>query len=89
MNNVMLSLTISLLFGIGTFLILRREMMKVIIGFGIVSQGDVYPGKPPECAPRAVFKTLHLCGLFLHPLLQGKRPGRLLPGRPTVHPAID
>ncbi|AKB23545.1 Na(+) H(+) antiporter subunit C [Methanosarcina sp. MTP4] len=37
MNNVMLSLTISLLFGIGTFLILRREMMKVIIGFGIVS----------------------------------------------------
>lgn len=37
MNNVMLALTISLLFGIGTFLILRRDMMKVIIGFGIVS----------------------------------------------------
>ncbi|HII00629.1 TPA: cation:proton antiporter [Methanosarcinaceae archaeon] len=37
MNNVMLALTVSLLFGIGTFLILRRDMMKVIIGFGIVS----------------------------------------------------
>ncbi|MDY9927675.1 NADH-quinone oxidoreductase subunit K [Methanosarcina sp.] len=37
MNNALLALTISLLFGIGTFLILRRDMMKVIIGFGIVS----------------------------------------------------
>ncbi|MDD2439184.1 MAG: NADH-quinone oxidoreductase subunit K [Methanosarcinaceae archaeon] len=37
MNNTLLALTISLLFGMGTFLILRRDIMKVIIGFGIVS----------------------------------------------------
>src|SRR5690606_23396926 len=37
MNNALLALTISLLFGIGTFLILRRDMLKVIIGFGIVA----------------------------------------------------
>lgn len=37
MNNFFLELTIALLFGIGTFLILRRDMMKVIIGFGIIS----------------------------------------------------
>lgn len=37
MNNTLLALTISLLFGIGTFLIFRRDMMKVIIGFGIIS----------------------------------------------------
>jgi len=37
MNNFFLELTIALLFGIGTFLILRRDMMKIIIGFGIIS----------------------------------------------------
>lgn len=37
MNNTLLALTVSLLFGMGTFLILRRDIMKVIIGFGIVS----------------------------------------------------
>jgi len=37
MNNFFLELTIALLFGIGTFLVLRRDMMKVIIGFGIIS----------------------------------------------------
>ncbi|MHC1756273.1 MAG: NADH-quinone oxidoreductase subunit K [Methanosarcina sp.] len=37
MNNFFLELTIALLFGIGVFLVLRRDMMKVIIGFGIIS----------------------------------------------------
>lgn len=37
MNNTFLSLTIALLFGIGTFLILRRDIIKVIIGLGILS----------------------------------------------------
>jgi multicomponent Na+:H+ antiporter subunit C len=37
MNNTLLSLTISILFGIGTFLILRRDIVKVIIGLSILS----------------------------------------------------
>ncbi|MCL7413218.1 MAG: NADH-quinone oxidoreductase subunit K [ANME-2 cluster archaeon] len=37
MNNTFLSLTIAILFGIGTFLILRRDIVKVIIGLGILS----------------------------------------------------
>ena len=37
MNNTLLSLTISILFGIGTFLILRRDLIKVIIGFSIIT----------------------------------------------------
>ena len=37
MNNVFLSLTIAILFGIGTFLILRRDIVKVIIGLTIIS----------------------------------------------------
>ncbi len=37
MNSTFLSLTIALLFGIGTFLILRRDIVKVIIGLGILS----------------------------------------------------
>ena len=37
MNNTLLSLTIAVLFGIGTFLILRRDIVKVIIGLSIMS----------------------------------------------------
>ena len=37
MNNTLLSLTIAILFGIGTFLILRRDIVKVIIGLSIMS----------------------------------------------------
>src|SRR5665648_213933 len=37
MNATLLSLTIAILFGIGTFLILRREIIKVIIGLSIIS----------------------------------------------------
>ncbi|WP_094228289.1 NADH-quinone oxidoreductase subunit K [Methanolobus psychrotolerans] len=37
MNNTLLSLTIAILFGIGTFLILRRDIVRVIIGLGILS----------------------------------------------------
>lgn len=37
MNNTLLSLTIAILFGIGTFLILRRDIIKVIIGMSILS----------------------------------------------------
>ncbi|MCD4821449.1 MAG: NADH-quinone oxidoreductase subunit K [Methanococcoides sp.] len=37
MNNFLLTLTISILFGIGTFLILRRDMIKVIIGLSVLS----------------------------------------------------
>ncbi|MCD4704014.1 MAG: NADH-quinone oxidoreductase subunit K [Methanosarcinaceae archaeon] len=37
MNSVLLSITISILFGIGTFLILRRDIIKVIIGLSILS----------------------------------------------------
>ncbi|WP_406657044.1 NADH-quinone oxidoreductase subunit K [Methanolobus sp. ZRKC2] len=37
MNNTLLSLTIAILFGIGTFLILRRDILRVIIGLSILS----------------------------------------------------
>lgn len=37
MNNVLLSLTIAILFGLGTFLILRKDVIKVIIGLSIIS----------------------------------------------------
>lgn len=37
MNNVLLSLTIAILFGIGTFLILRRDIVRIIIGMGVLS----------------------------------------------------
>ena len=37
MNNTLLSLTIAILFGIGTYLILRRDIIRIIIGFSILS----------------------------------------------------
>ncbi len=37
MNPTMLSITIALLFGIGTFMILRRDMIKVAIGITVLS----------------------------------------------------
>ena len=37
MNNTLLSLVIAILFGIGTFLILRRDIVRVIIGLSIIS----------------------------------------------------
>lgn len=39
MNNTLLSITIAILFGIGTFMILRRDIIKVIIGLSIISHG--------------------------------------------------
>ena len=37
MNNTLLSLTIAILFGVGTFLIMRRDIIRVIIGLSILS----------------------------------------------------
>ena len=37
MNNTLLSLTIAILFGLGTFMILRRDIIRVIIGLSILS----------------------------------------------------
>jgi multicomponent Na+:H+ antiporter subunit C len=37
MNNTILSITIALIFGIGTFLILRRDIIKIIIGLSLIS----------------------------------------------------
>ena len=37
MNSTLLSLTIAILFGIGTFLILRRDIVRVIIGLNVLS----------------------------------------------------
>ncbi|WNY27747.1 NADH-quinone oxidoreductase subunit K [Methanolapillus ohkumae] len=37
MTNVWMALTISLLFGIGIYLILRRDIIKIAIGFGLIS----------------------------------------------------
>lgn len=37
MNNTILSLTIAILFGVGTFLIMRRDIIRVIIGLSILS----------------------------------------------------
>ena len=37
MNNTLLSLAIAILFGLGTFMILRRDIIKVIIGLSILS----------------------------------------------------
>ena len=37
MNNTLLSFTIAILFGLGTFLILRRDIIKVIIGLSVLS----------------------------------------------------
>ncbi|WP_406662228.1 NADH-quinone oxidoreductase subunit K [Methanolobus sp. ZRKC3] len=37
MNNTMLSITIALLFGIGTFMLLRKDLIKVVIGITILS----------------------------------------------------
>jgi len=36
-NNTLLSLTIAILFGVGTFLIMRRDIIRVIIGLSILS----------------------------------------------------
>ncbi|WP_340818564.1 NADH-quinone oxidoreductase subunit K [Methanolobus sp. WCC4] len=55
MNSTLLSLTIAILFGIGTFLILRRDIVRVIIGLGIMSHAvnllivstGVFEGKVP------------------------------------------
>ncbi|KXS41171.1 MAG: multicomponent Na+:H+ antiporter subunit C [Methanolobus sp. T82-4] len=37
MNNTLLSLTIAILFGIGTFLVLRRDILRIIIGLSVLS----------------------------------------------------
>jgi multicomponent Na+:H+ antiporter subunit C len=67
MNNTLLSITIALLFGIGTYLILRRDLIRIIIGFSIlshavnmliVSVGAFDAPEPPiivgEAAPKTV-----------------------------------
>jgi multicomponent Na+:H+ antiporter subunit C len=50
MNSTLLSITIALLFGIGTFLILRKDIIKVVIGLSILSH--------------AVNLLIVSCGLF-------------------------
>ncbi len=37
MNNTLLSITIALLFGIGTFMILRKDIIRIAIGMTILS----------------------------------------------------
>ena len=37
MNDTLLSLTIAIMFGVGTFLIMRRDIIRVIIGLSILS----------------------------------------------------
>jgi len=37
MNNTLLSITIALLFGIGTFMILRKDIIKIVLGMTILS----------------------------------------------------
>jgi multicomponent Na+:H+ antiporter subunit C len=37
MNNTFLSITIALLFGVGTFLILRKDIIKIVIGITVLS----------------------------------------------------
>ncbi|KXS46975.1 MULTISPECIES: NADH-quinone oxidoreductase subunit K [Methanohalophilus] len=37
MNNTILSIAIALIFGVGTFLILRRDIIKIIIGLSLIS----------------------------------------------------
>ncbi len=37
MNSALLSITVAVLFGIGTFLILRKDLIRVVIGLSILS----------------------------------------------------
>lgn len=37
MNNTFLSITIALLFGIGTFMILRKDIIKIVLGMTILT----------------------------------------------------
>jgi multicomponent Na+:H+ antiporter subunit C len=83
MNNTLLSITIALLFGIGTFLILRKDIIKVIIGLSIlshavnlliVSAGVFGDGKVPiitgeEHAASGIIFTDNLANGTLAPLV--------------------
>lgn len=88
MNNTLLSLTIAVLFGIGTFLILRRDIIKVIIGLSVLSHGvnllivsiGVFSGKQvpilttDEVIPTSTIFTDSLKNSVLSPLLNGTNP---------------
>jgi multicomponent Na+:H+ antiporter subunit C len=88
MNNTLLSLTIAVLFGIGTFLILRRDIIKVIIGLSVLSHGvnllivsiGVFSGKQvpilttDEVIPTSTIFTDSLKNSVLAPLLNGTNP---------------
>lgn len=78
MNNTLLSLTIAILFGIGTFLILRRDMVKVIIGLGILSHAvnvfivsmGVFPGtKVPIITDDGGHGTAEVTGTIFNDVL--------------------
>lgn len=88
MNNTLLSLIIAVLFGIGTFLILRRDIVKVIIGLSVLSHGvnllivsvGVFSGKQvpiltaDKVSPTSIIFTDSLKNGVLAPLLNGTAP---------------
>lgn len=88
MNNTLLSIVIAILFGIGTFLILRRDIVKVIIGLSVLSHGvnllivsvGVFSGKDvPILTHNEVVPTSTIFGDSLNsgvlaPLLNGTNP---------------
>jgi multicomponent Na+:H+ antiporter subunit C len=88
MNNTLLSLTIAILFGIGTFLILRRDIVKVIIGLSIMSHAvnllivsvGAFSGKDvpiiihDEVVPTNTIFSDSLQDGVLAPLLNGTEP---------------
>lgn len=88
MNNTLLSLIIAVLFGIGTFLILRRDIVKVIIGLSVLSHGvnllivsvGVFSGKQvpilttDKVSPTSIIFTDSLKNGVLAPLLNGAAP---------------
>ncbi|MCL2862515.1 MAG: NADH-quinone oxidoreductase subunit K [Methanimicrococcus sp.] len=55
MTEVLTALTISLLFGIGVYMILRRDIMKIVVGFCLISH--------------SVNLTIVTSGIFTGPLV--------------------
>ncbi|WP_370574752.1 NADH-quinone oxidoreductase subunit K [Methanomethylovorans sp.] len=88
MNNTLLSIVIAILFGIGTFLILRRDIVRVIIGLSVLSHAvnllivsvGVFSGKDvpiithDEVVPTSTIFSDSLQNGVLAPLLNGTTP---------------
>jgi multicomponent Na+:H+ antiporter subunit C len=88
MNNTLLSIVIAVLFGIGTFLILRRDIVRVIIGLSIMSHAvnllivsvGVFSGKQipiqttDEVIPTSTIFIDSLKNGVLAPILNGTAP---------------